>query len=205
MKSIKLQYKPEGCGLAGISNSGYQEQIDTSVQTIRFTTDDKHSVHTSSSTVMPQAGTRKRPAPGASPLIQEQSMDFPSKSSQLSNDQFFRWGHNLPVNETSAYPDPTATYTPSIYAGLSQPQGTSASQSNQIARRPPNQQLVARGRTINDTSSDQWLGLGDVTTPSSTDGWANNDEDLEQKALIAKRDAQAKRKPIPPFVQKLSR
>lgn len=157
---------------------------------------------------MPQAGTRKRPAPGASPLIQEQSqnaMNFPSKSPQLSNDQIFRWGHNPQGNETSAYPDPAATYTPSIYGGLSQPQGVPVSQSNQIARRPPSQQLVTRGRTINDTGSDQWLGLGDVTTPSSTDGWANSDEDLEQKALIAKRDAQAKRKPIPPFVQKLSR
>lgn len=79
------------------------------------------------------------------------------------------------------------------------------SQSNQIARRPPSQQLVTRGRAINDTGSDQWLGLGDVPTPSSTDGWVNSDEDLEQKALLAKRDAQAKRKPIPPFVQKLSR
>ncbi len=47
--------------------------------------------------------------------------------------------------------------------------------------------------------------MGDGNTPGATDGWINADEDLEQKALIAKRDAQAKRKPIPPFVQKLSR
>ena len=158
---------------------------------------------------MPQAGTRKRAAPGASPLIQEQSqsaMEFPSKSPELSNDPFLRWGQNLQGNETSAYPDPTTTtYTPNIYGGLTQPQGVPVSQSNQITRRPPNQQLVARGRTINGASSDQWLGLGDVTITPSTDGWVNSDEDLEQKALIAKRDAQAKRKPIPPFVQKLSR
>lgn len=36
-------------------------------------------------------------------------------------------------------------------------------------------------------------------------GWRNEGDDLDQKALVAKRDAQAKRKQIPPFVQKLSR
>lgn len=35
--------------------------------------------------------------------------------------------------------------------------------------------------------------------------WRNNSDDLDQKALAAQRDAQAKRKQIPPFVQKLSR
>ncbi|KAL8663166.1 MAG: hypothetical protein Q9202_004098 [Teloschistes flavicans] len=34
--------------------------------------------------------------------------------------------------------------------------------------------------------------------------WRNNSDDLDQKALAAQRDAQAKRKQIPPFVQKLS-
>jgi len=33
----------------------------------------------------------------------------------------------------------------------------------------------------------------------------DNIELLEEKATVAKRDAQAKRKQIPPFVQKLSR
>jgi heat shock transcription factor len=33
----------------------------------------------------------------------------------------------------------------------------------------------------------------------------DDDEELEQKAAIAKKDAQSKRKQIPPFVQKLSR
>jgi heat shock transcription factor len=33
----------------------------------------------------------------------------------------------------------------------------------------------------------------------------DDDEELEHKAAAAKKDAQAKRKQIPPFVQKLSR
>lgn len=34
---------------------------------------------------------------------------------------------------------------------------------------------------------------------------AETEAELEQRALLAKKDAQAKRKQIPPFVQKLSR
>lgn len=157
---------------------------------------------------MPQGGSRKRPAPGASPLMQQQSqtaMQFSSKSPQLSNEQFLRWGQNPQSTESSAYPDPTASYTPNIYGGSTQQQGVPAAQPNQIARRPTNQQLVTRGRTFNNTNSDQWSGLGDGSPQPTVEAWVNNDGDLEQQALIAKRDAQAKRKPIPPFVQKLSR
>jgi len=157
---------------------------------------------------MPQAGSRKRPAPGTSPSVQHQSqtsMHFSPKSPQLSNDQFLRWGQNPQNNEASAYPDPTTSYGPNIYGGLAQPQGVPVPKSNQITRRPTNQQLVTRGRSFNNTCSDQWSGLGDGSTQPSVEGWINSGEDLEQKALVAKRDAQAKRKPIPPFVQKLSR
>lgn len=38
-----------------------------------------------------------------------------------------------------------------------------------------------------------------------TQGYPNQEDDLDQQALRAKRDAEAKRKQIPPFVQKLSR
>ena len=36
-------------------------------------------------------------------------------------------------------------------------------------------------------------------------GYPNQEDDLDQQALRAQRDAEAKRKQIPPFVQKLSR
>lgn len=38
-----------------------------------------------------------------------------------------------------------------------------------------------------------------------TQGYSNQNDDLNQQALRAKKDAEAKRKQIPPFVQKLSR
>lgn len=37
------------------------------------------------------------------------------------------------------------------------------------------------------------------------DGWQASYDDLDQRAELAKRDAQGKRKQIPPFIQKLSR
>ena len=69
--------------------------------------------------------------------------------------------------------------------------------SGQLVRRNPNQQLAPAPRR------GQWDGY-----PSPTQQWENiadDDEELEQKAALAKKDAQAKRKQIPPFVQKLSR
>lgn len=65
----------------------------------------------------------------------------------------------------------------------------------QLVRRNPNQQLAPR--------RGQWDGYPSPTQQQ----WENvDDEDeLEQKVAIAKKDAQAKRKQIPPFVQKLNR
>jgi heat shock transcription factor len=73
-----------------------------------------------------------------------------------------------------------------------------------------NQSLVSRGpRAFNgSTNASAWPGdFGDGTglELQGGGGWINTDEQLEQRALIAKREAQAKRKQIPPFVQKLSR
>lgn len=69
--------------------------------------------------------------------------------------------------------------------------------SGQLVRRNQNQQLAPALRR------GQWDGYA-----SPTQQWENipdDEEELEQKAALAKKDAQAKRKQIPPFVQKLSR
>lgn len=68
--------------------------------------------------------------------------------------------------------------------------------SGQLVRRNPNQQLTARGRTPWDYNDGQQGGWENAD---------NEDDELEQKAMMARKDAQAKRKQIPPFVQKLSR
>ncbi|KAG9202630.1 stress-responsive transcription factor hsf1 [Epicoccum nigrum] len=66
----------------------------------------------------------------------------------------------------------------------------------QLVRRNPNQQLAPAPRR------GQWDGYNSPTQQWET--MADDDEELEQKAAMAKKDAQAKRKQIPPFVQKLS-
>lgn len=84
--------------------------------------------------------------------------------------------------------------------------------SNSLARRPMNQALVpARPRSNFDTSM-PWDGLvdnGSLVAHSGQDEQGStvqdNVEALEELAQQAKREAQAKRKQIPPFVQKLSR
>lgn len=82
--------------------------------------------------------------------------------------------------------------------------------STQLARRPNinnNRQLVAP-RTY-DNSGDAWPfgddGMMDSQNGHGASGENDDIEALEEKAAVAKRDAQSKRKQIPPFVQKLSR
>lgn len=103
------------------------------------------------------------------------------------------------MNGVPAYNDP-ALYDPNIMGGIQnggvpyvngQRVPTDQVPSNQLVRRSTNHQLTSR----------DYGGYGNV----SQNGWENeDDEDLEAMALRARKEAQAKRKQIPPFVQKLS-
>jgi len=81
-----------------------------------------------------------------------------------------------------------------------------------LARRVMNRALIPTGsRASFDANPDPWASLVPAD-PSTLDTTVNpemseqeNLQHLEQLALKAKRDAEAKRKQIPPFVQKLSR
>jgi heat shock transcription factor len=82
--------------------------------------------------------------------------------------------------------------------------------SNALARRQNSRALVPTApRTPFDRGSDGWSGFGEdpaylqPTNPGADEH--DNVERLEEMAQRAKREAQAKRKQIPPFVQKLSR
>ena len=78
--------------------------------------------------------------------------------------------------------------------------------STQLARRPLNRQLVPTNQRY-DNTVDTWFGDDPMQDPTQGNGMEESDniELLEEKAAVAKRDAQSKRKQIPPFVQKLSR
>ncbi|OJD12256.1 hypothetical protein AJ78_07114 [Emergomyces pasteurianus Ep9510] len=141
--------------------------------------------------------SRKRPAPGASPTSQQQIVPA---DPQLSNDQFLQWG---------GQPGPIHSESPAVLPGSSQypsvphPADVNSMQaSNQLTRRPDHQ-LVSRARlhdpnliSLMDPSRSRTDDRGDPTV-------AETEAELEQRALLAKKDAQAKRKQIPPFVQKL--
>lgn len=147
--------------------------------------------------------TRKRRAPGAEPQV---SMQTYSHDANLPADQYMNWNDPTMTSDMGAFNDPALfdNYnTNAMNSGhnrvISLDGMTDAPDINsgQLVRRNPNQQLAPAPRR------GQWDGY-----PSPTQQWENiadDDEELEQKAAIAKKDAQAKRKQIPPFVQKLSR
>lgn len=81
--------------------------------------------------------------------------------------------------------------------------------STALARRQSNRALVSGSRSPFDRGSDHWNGYsnepGYLQAANSGLDEHDNIERLEEMAQRAKREAQAKRKQIPPFVQKLSR
>lgn len=100
-------------------------------------------------------------------------------------------------------PDPNAAQQPQ----LNQP---TSGVSTQLARRPINRQLSQTGTNPSyDATADPWGQFVDdsMHNPQHANPGMETDniELLEERATMAKRDAQAKRKQIPPFVQKLSR
>lgn len=160
-----------------------------------------------------QGMTRKRPAPGAAPASHPQPGLVPTyppanPNSQLSNEQFLQWGQNPSANSinTSSFADPS-TYNPAGYAAsqdLTVAAAPATPTTNQFARRqPPQNQLVTRNRGYEQAPAvytENTSGVG-----GESGAWGESLEELYQRAITAKREAQSKRKQIPPFVQKLSR
>ncbi|KAI9680331.1 MAG: stress-responsive transcription factor hsf1 [Trizodia sp. TS-e1964] len=150
------------------------------------------------------ANPRKRAAPGASPTISSpphshfQPAPLPQ---QLTDEQFLRWGKSS-ANATSSYSN-SPTYAPNAFNGSSRPP---LSSSTQLTRRPTANGLATRAmRPFIGNEMDKWSGVIDeVNSPAQDEiEWSEDVEELERKAAIAKREAQTKRKHIPPFVQKL--
>lgn len=162
--------------------------------------------------LMPPAGSRKRPAPGASPLIQQQQQQHQQNSTslntgavQLPTDQNLHWHQPDIANTGASYPDSSSTFVSNLYTGRTQQNASPTTASTQVARRAIDHHLVPRG-TYSNTVDDSWPILPEDGLSQGQDpAWLNTTDDLEQKAQIARRDTQAKRKQIPPFVQKLSR
>lgn len=156
-----------------------------------------------------QSLSRKRPAPGTSPVVQPQMNPLPNfppsnPNPQLSNDQFLQWGQHAPtaIGNPPSFADSTSYAVPPFPSTNDVPAGIPATAPNQLARRQAPSQLISRNRGYEHHSS----GFSDQGSGSENDGgWGESLDHLYKRALAAKMDAQAKRKQIPPFVQKLSR
>ncbi|KAL8980041.1 MAG: hypothetical protein Q9177_005987, partial [Variospora cf. flavescens] len=154
---------------------------------------------------MAQIGSRKRPAPGASPILQQPQA--PSDPPLISADKAPKQSARLnPVTDpTTSLPYPeylpstTSNYPQSPQSAVPQQQPTS----NQVTRRPPDQDTgQVQHPSYTNGNSEIWPLFNENGLQQLNEtGWRNEGDDLDQKALVAKRDAQAKRKQIPPFVQ----
>ncbi|KAI1655717.1 hypothetical protein F4813DRAFT_397907 [Daldinia decipiens] len=148
---------------------------------------------------MSSPNPRKRPAPGSIPI------QHPMATPYSTPDQLLRWNGNNAgtfVDNTSNGVNSYGVMPPS--APSQYPQATP---SNALARRGMNNALVATNRAFTPQQNDTWPGFDEnliASQPNGTVDEHDNIELLEEKAQRAKREAQAKRKQIPPFVQKLN-
>ena len=115
----------------------------------------------------------------------------------MATENYLQW----PQQGQSSRPDSADSNGLNLYNGVSDAQGMST---NQLARRLLNQDLISRSN-YSAANNEAWPVLADGGGQSTDGGWINEDDDLERMAEAAKRESQAKRKQIPPFVQKLSR
>jgi len=158
-----------------------------------------------------QGGSRKRAAPGTSPIAQQQSapqnyqypqnaMSFPTYpyTDPTADGSLTYPGnqtYNLPLSSTN--PTGSAGQNPNLAASQTSPL------SNQLVRRNLNQQLAARNGGVGPSQWDVNISPPQAVEPKWEE--MNDEHELDQKAALAKKDAQAKRKQIPPFVLKLWR
>lgn len=152
---------------------------------------------------MLQAGSRKRPAPGASPFSPQSQapLDPIFSPPQMSLNQYSKYNQANRASTPSTYPDPSPNYSQVPSSPMPQQQPASS----QMTRRPPTQSIAER-TTYPNGSADMWPSLSaNGVQQLGEAAWGNSGDDLDHKALVAQGDAQAKRKQIPPFVQKLSR
>ncbi|KAH6608049.1 heat shock factor [Trichoderma cornu-damae] len=164
---------------------------------------------------MSAPNSRKRAAPGASPIVPiQRNMQQPYAADHNAGaNPVMQWNSTGGDADATDYFSAAAAHSENPY-GLAQAQPTYpqavVAPSNSLTRRQTNRALVPTNlRAAYDPSPARWAGFGEdalLVSQNATEGGAEQDnvEILEEMAQKAKRDAQAKRKQIPPFVQKLS-
>ncbi|EGX90985.1 heat shock transcription factor Hsf1, putative [Cordyceps militaris CM01] len=160
---------------------------------------------------MSAPNSRKRMAPGMSPAVpvQQQNVPPPIPTDNMS-DAMTRW--NGAADASSFLENNAYGTNPYMIPNTGQFQQPVPGPSNAVARRRLSQSLLPTNpRGGYNPNADPWAGFSDIdgTLVQQGNGEGNPEEEsvekLEELAAKAKRDAQTKRKQIPPFVQKLSR
>ncbi|RKF71374.1 putative heat shock transcription factor [Golovinomyces cichoracearum] len=158
---------------------------------------------------MQSKNSRKRAAPGAFPMpptVVTQPLTAPPN---IANIDFIKWAQNpeeSPCSDSSVH-NILNNYgaNPTLQANLNKP---TPPLSTQLARRPISEHRITAEQN-NYESLDTCVLFGnnslmELSNKTGLEGENDSVEALEERAAIAKRDALAKRKQIPPFVQKLS-
>ncbi|KAL8951782.1 MAG: hypothetical protein Q9222_002273 [Ikaeria aurantiellina] len=151
---------------------------------------------------MSQPVSRKRPAPGSSPVLKQSQnpTGYLAPSALMGSEQLPQWDPQNNTSNVASFSNPSGNYSPSNFSPIPHQQPIST----QLTRRPQGQRISERTPQPNGTAG-IWPSLPDNgLTQTNEVAWGNSVDDLDQKAIVAKKDAQAKRKQIPPFVQKLS-
>ncbi|KAI1431329.1 hypothetical protein GGR50DRAFT_86503 [Xylaria sp. CBS 124048] len=148
---------------------------------------------------MSASNSRKRPALGSGPIPQQMPQYNPPE-------QIVRWNGN----NGSGFADnpPNAINPYGMMAPQTQYGHGAPAASNVLARRGGHNALVTSNRTFPSQANDPWPSFPDDNLLSNQANGPLDEHDnielLEERAQRAKREAQAKRKQIPPFVQKLN-
>lgn len=135
--------------------------------------------------------SRKRAAPGADPPIQPSpNMNNLQPIMDYSSYDMGNNGYNLQPFDNGMYENFGA---PVPFMDVPQ-YGAVPGEPGQLVRRNPNQQLTTRGL--------QWPDENTAQTGGNPD--SEDEAELNQRAMAAKSEAQARNRQIPPFIQKLS-
>lgn len=149
--------------------------------------------------------SRKRPAPGNPPATYQPTYPQPPAAvnysgfdSGISNDQFLEYGYQSQLDDRQNSDPRSSESAQSGYGDIP------SEKPNQLARRS-NNQTVIQNRARGDVAPIRFQDQTSAGTPPANAAWAEDIDELKQKAQVDKREAQSKRKQIPPFVQKLAR
>ncbi|KAK5166207.1 Heat shock transcription factor [Saxophila tyrrhenica] len=146
---------------------------------------------------------RKRPAPGTSPMPQQPQQSNFQYPQIPDNADFSNFDFSNPLPDqtfaNTTFDDNNNLNSYGLNSAQRQTYGsnfTPAAPSTELVRRTRNQQLAPQ----NGQQQEQWNGSGGLAGSPDTD----DDMELERRADAAMKEGLAKRKSIPPFIQKLS-